>query len=210
MVDDSKSMDLKQARVAARALFDFDFSQPIPKRAMELAQTLFKESDRGCVLVAASLLDEVLEGLLRAACDQRPHVVTAAVDPLFKQPAAPLRSFWAKIQLAYAIRIVDGVAYAALEIIRKLRNAVAHGTGQASLTGTQVEGLVNELHQHMRLAVNAVGECAGDELEEVRSKKPDLSVPRGLDPVRLKFTFGVVFLWSMLTRGAPVTGGNDA
>jgi DNA-binding MltR family transcriptional regulator len=87
--------------------------------------TFQNESDRGAVLVATALLDDVLEGLLRCRMSQEPHIKKRCVDPLF-MPEAALGTFAAKIKIARAFEILGDWMYEDLEIIRKVRNEFAH------------------------------------------------------------------------------------
>ena len=57
-----------------------------------------KESDRACVILAAALLEQALETLLKARLVQNP----SAQDSLFDDPNAPLTSFEANPQLVCA------------------------------------------------------------------------------------------------------------
>ena len=70
-----------------------------------IAQALVKESDRGCVILGAAWLNTALEQLLRAICRTAPEDTKASVDPLF-QGYAPLATFSAKIQLAFALGVL--------------------------------------------------------------------------------------------------------
>lgn len=48
-----------------------------------IAKTLYSESDRGCVIAGASVLDDLLEVLLRSKFKTKKHVIENAVNPLF-------------------------------------------------------------------------------------------------------------------------------
>lgn len=93
-----------------------------------VAQALVIESDRGCVILSAALLDEALEELLRSVCREIPQDIKATVDPLF-QGYAPLATFSAKIQLSFALGILPRALRDKIEIIRRLRNDFAHEWG---------------------------------------------------------------------------------
>ena len=80
---------------------------------------LTRESDRGCVLVAAAMLDELLADLFRKFL--RP----GTADELLKQ-GSPLGFFSSRIQMAYAMGIINKEARDDLEIIRRIRNDAAH------------------------------------------------------------------------------------
>lgn len=85
--------------------------------------TITAESDRGAVLVAATLLDHALENVLRKKLV--PSVESD--DSLFTGPYAPLRSFAAKIELAFRLGLLTRDTKRMLTIFRKLRNDLAHG-----------------------------------------------------------------------------------
>jgi len=89
------------------------------------AQMLDGESDRGCVLVGASLLDEALTDGLRRRLSLSAHAVKHAVDPLFRA-MGPLSTLSAKIKTAYALGLVTESMFRDLERTRELRNAFAH------------------------------------------------------------------------------------
>ena len=93
-----------------------------------VAKTLLKESDRGCVIFSAALLDEGLEMLIRACCHADITSIKSSVDPLF-QTYAPLSTFSGKIQLCYAFRLIPKVLRDNLELVRRMRNDFAHDYG---------------------------------------------------------------------------------
>jgi DNA-binding MltR family transcriptional regulator len=98
------------------------------EKAKLVATALVKESDRGCVILGAALMDEALEELLRSVCRQTPSDIKANVDPLF-QGYAPLATFSARIQVAFALGILPRGLRDKIEIIRRLRNDFAHEWG---------------------------------------------------------------------------------
>ena len=79
------------------------------------------ESDRGAVLVAASMLDEQLSKLISGMVIQ--HADTKKLTEGFN---SPLGTFSAKIIAAFAMGVIDLDEYEELERIRKIRNAFAH------------------------------------------------------------------------------------
>jgi DNA-binding MltR family transcriptional regulator len=90
-----------------------------------IADALMKESDRGCVLLGAALLDEALEQLLRAFFRQDEDDSKRFIEPLF-QGYAPLATFSGKIQMAYALAVLPRKIRDRIEIIRRLRNDFAN------------------------------------------------------------------------------------
>ena len=107
-------------------------------------ETLHKESDRGCVLVATAMIDEGLEVLLREYMTADEKAIKACVEPLFVG-FGPLKSFWAKTQLARALGLVDDWMYADMERIRKLRNLFAHSYQRADFDDPRVIALTDAL-----------------------------------------------------------------
>lgn len=107
-------------------------------------RSLFKESDRGAVLISATRLEEKLELL------HRTHIAHKVADPkkvleeLFR-PYAPLSSFSAKIQLAYAYGLVDADDYADLSIIRRIRNDAAHTSVEFSFEPQDIAQKITHL-----------------------------------------------------------------
>lgn len=93
-----------------------------------IAQTLLKESDRGCAIMGAALLADALEDLLRSFFRQAPEDVRGVIDPLFSG-YAPLATFSARIQVAFAIGILPRDLRDKIEVVRKLRNSFAHEWG---------------------------------------------------------------------------------
>jgi DNA-binding MltR family transcriptional regulator len=94
-------------------------------RKERIINELEAESDRGCILVAASALDDFLEELLKIALVADPHSVKHAVIPLF-EGMGPLSTFSAKIKLAYALGLINKTDFTDLEKIRRIRNIASH------------------------------------------------------------------------------------
>lgn len=101
-------------------------SRKVPKDDAEylaLIETLEGiESDRGCVLIAGSMLEAALEVALRS------RIVVLApkvIDSIFGYEA-PLGTFSAKISVAYAFGLIDSDINDDLTRIRLIRNAFAH------------------------------------------------------------------------------------
>ena len=88
-----------------------------------------EESDRGAVIVAASILDESLGGILRAFLLQP----AAKNDALLDGAYAPLGSFAAKIELSFRLGIIRKPVRQQLILFKSIRNDVAHRISVASL-----------------------------------------------------------------------------
>ncbi len=97
-------------------------------RAAVVAETLMRESDRGCAIFSAAILEGDLEALLRAFCRKDGLSVKKVVDPLF-HTYAPFATFSAKIQVAFALRLITQDLKRKLDVVRRLRNDFAHEPG---------------------------------------------------------------------------------
>jgi DNA-binding MltR family transcriptional regulator len=109
----------------------------IDEGTLSYFRSLFKESDRGAVLISATRLEEKLELLHRAYITQKVADPKKVLEELFR-PYAPLSSFSAKIQLAYAYGLIDADDYADLSIIRRIRNDAAHTSVEFSFEPQEV------------------------------------------------------------------------
>jgi DNA-binding MltR family transcriptional regulator len=94
-------------------------------RKDQILKELEAESDRGCILVAASALDVFLEELLKTRLVADQHTLKYAVRALF-EPMGPLATFSAKIKLAYGLGLISRTDFTDLEKIRRIRNIASH------------------------------------------------------------------------------------
>jgi DNA-binding MltR family transcriptional regulator len=119
---------------------DAEIQAQIKAQSRELVLMLVdqQESDRGCVIFGAAMLEEELESLLRACCRTDPSTVKAVIDPLFRG-YAPLSTFAAKIQVSYALGFISKDLYKALDLVRKLRNDCAHEKAAVSFQSAKYE-----------------------------------------------------------------------
>ena len=101
------------------------------------------ESDRAVVLLASSYLDEILERLL-----SKRLVPCKRTKALFSG-YAPLATFSARIDIAFAVGIIPGHLARDLHIIRKLRNLCAHKADKLEFSSEEITQLCNSLsHSH--------------------------------------------------------------
>ena len=109
-------------------------SRPAPEalRVAETARTIalqmMSERGRGAVLVGGARVDAALEALLKAAL-----APPSGPETLFLTDR-PLGSFGARIALARRLGLIDRQVELALHTLRRVRNAFAHSTAQASLS----------------------------------------------------------------------------
>ena len=116
----------------------------INRRRDQLFEALSTESDRSLILVAASFLDEALEALQRARFCKKKRKGRPEIGPLFDM-FGPLSSFSAKIRIAYALDLIEEWTYRDLEIIRKLRNVVAHNIEDVRFDAQNISQLTKRL-----------------------------------------------------------------
>jgi mannitol repressor len=112
-------------------------------RHQEIAKSLLKESDRGCAMIAGAILDEHLEEMLRGHFRKHERI-DRVTDTLFAG-VGPLSSFWAKIQIAYALGLIGHKTYSTLEWIRSIRNEFAHEYGPRSFNDEKIKPGIDAL-----------------------------------------------------------------
>jgi DNA-binding MltR family transcriptional regulator len=110
----------------------------------QIVKELMTESDRGCILVAASVLSHFLEEILKTALSTNPHAMTRAVKPLFGA-MAPLSTFSAQIKLAYGLGLIPMYSFSDLEKIRRIRNLAAHQYSNMSFESQEIIDITRTL-----------------------------------------------------------------
>lgn len=96
--------------------------QPLDLKQLErMADAIKSESERGVVLINATILDEVLKEAIES------HLVEHKdVKKLTEGFNAPIGTFHSRILLSFAIGLIPEDEYKQLELIRKIRNEFAH------------------------------------------------------------------------------------
>ncbi|MDA8482888.1 MltR family transcriptional regulator [Pseudomonas resinovorans] len=102
------------------------------------------ESDRGCIIVAAALIDQVLEEAIRTHI--RKFLVSKSVEKSLFDMSGPISNFSSKILICRSFGIIDQITYEDLMILRKLRNSFAHGTEEASFTAEATKQKIRSMH----------------------------------------------------------------
>lgn len=113
---------------------------------------LIHESDRGCVLVAASMLESLLEQDLRREVS-RNGMSNRYINHAF-DANGPLGTFSAKILIAKGFGLINEQVFQDLMVIRKLRNQFAHSIDLASFADEKVIAKVNSLRVIKRVQEN--------------------------------------------------------
>jgi DNA-binding MltR family transcriptional regulator len=112
-----------------------------------------KESDRGLALVAAEFMDATLERLLLArfasGIKQRPKLI----KPLF-EGFGPLSTFSARINVSYAIDLLEDWMASDLDLIRRIRNELAHSLQSKTFRDPEITKMVNQFACITKLTKN--------------------------------------------------------
>jgi hypothetical protein len=89
---------------------------------VEFTKALVKRSESPVVIMAISILEDWLEGTLKG----RMRPLSATVEGRLFAGQAPLRSFAAKIDIAFAFEIIDEKTQGDMRALKDIRNAFAH------------------------------------------------------------------------------------
>lgn len=96
-------------------------NDPYYNRLHTFLEATSAETERGRALVAASLIEEMLEEVLRA------HLLNgAAMNRLFEGPNAPFSSLSAKAAVSRSLALISIDEFRDIELVRKIRNEFAH------------------------------------------------------------------------------------
>ena len=109
----------------------FDFGK-VFSCSLDLIST---ESDRGAVLVSASLLEHNLERAIK----KRLLPTTDKADKLFGGAMAPLSTFSGRIEMAFRLGIITKESKQMLTIFRGIRNDMAHNFNFSSFEDQSVK-----------------------------------------------------------------------
>lgn len=102
---------------------------------------LQEESDRGCVIVSAAMLDDILSQLL----ERRLAPSLVKKDELLEDGAAAFSTFSARIDLAYRVGLVRASTRATFHLLRRIRNDFAHISDPKTFDSTSVRSRVLEI-----------------------------------------------------------------
>jgi DNA-binding MltR family transcriptional regulator len=105
---------------------------------------LVEESDRGCVLVGAAILEGRLEDIFRTVFS-RNGIAKKMQDTMFDSNG-PLSTFSSKIKLAYSLGFVAKEIYDDLDCIRRIRNDFAHTVNEVDFIEHSVAGVIEGLN----------------------------------------------------------------
>jgi hypothetical protein len=107
----------------------------------EFLNSLKKESERGSVIVSASLLDDILLQALQA------KLLPAAEkkDELFEGGSSPFSTFSSRIDLAYRLCLIRKESRNTFHIVRRIRNDFAHVHDEVSFDSPTTRSRIFEI-----------------------------------------------------------------
>jgi hypothetical protein len=122
------------------------FSRCVSTKGDLLVDVLLKETERGLVLVAATFLDNILWKCLdsefenqKAETDVRKRLIgVEGKGGIKKNWSAAFSDFGRKIMVCQAFGLIGIEEFQALEAVRRVRNACAHGDFQIALADSDV------------------------------------------------------------------------
>jgi hypothetical protein len=98
-----------------------------------------KQTDRGAAIIAAAVIEDVLEHLIIARLVELPSKRKKA---LFDQSNGPLSSLSSKIELGLALGLFNDERRGSLHLIREVRNAFAHTMDPISFEDPRISAIV--------------------------------------------------------------------
>jgi DNA-binding MltR family transcriptional regulator len=117
---------------------------------------LINESDRGAVIVAAALLEDDLNEILKKIV-QRNELSAKYIKEMFDLNG-PLSSFSSKALICYGFGIISKDIFDDLTKIRKLRNKFAHSSDRVDFLSSEIEDHVAEIQCCVEASKSFVGE----------------------------------------------------
>jgi hypothetical protein len=112
-----------------------------PQQVQAILDEVKSQTDRGAAIVSAAVLDDILRMLILARFIE---LSVTRKEALFDRINAPLSSFSARIEVAFATGIFSNDARVALHFVRKIRNAFAHRIEQITFDHPEIKKLTDE------------------------------------------------------------------
>lgn len=114
------------------------------EEVLEFRLHLDKETDRGCALMAAAFLDELLKELLQNTLVDDPE----SFKDLFSGTGG-LATFSSRIELSYLLGLIPPSLRRDLHLIRKIRNDFAHSMKIIDFNHPPIASRCRELHYNV-------------------------------------------------------------
>ena len=115
-------------------------AEPEIQELSEFLNEFNKESDRGATLIAASVLDDWLQKIIKEFL-----VDNQSAKNLISSFNAPLGTFAAKVEAAHALGLIQDNEFQEITLIRKIRNEFGHSWQGVSFETPKVSDLTNKL-----------------------------------------------------------------
>ena len=113
---------------------------PTQDRLRAVIDEVKSQTDRGTAVVAAALLEELLQ---HAVLDRLIELSSERREALFDRNGAPLSTFSAKIEMSFALGVINNDARLALHVIRDIRNIFAHSIDPISFDDPEVASIID-------------------------------------------------------------------
>lgn len=125
-------------------------SKEVENRWYQHYMDLFEqESDRACVILTVSIIDELLTSALKIKLVPN-H---SSRDTLFDGANAPFSTFSAKIDLSHRIGLLSTQLCRDIHLIRKIRNEFAHNIEGCNFDDSRVKNRVIELSKSFQYLI---------------------------------------------------------
>ncbi|WP_038176180.1 MltR family transcriptional regulator [Vibrio pacinii] len=133
-----------------------------------------EESDRGVVITSVADVENLLDKMLKLVFTHN-NVSNKRIKSMF-DASGPLSTFSSKYQMLYAFGYIRHDNYTDLELLKKLRNKLAHTTGLIRLESEEVAQIL-KLMSFFKAGQNQMDELVGlkRNRKEVYISKPDIS-----------------------------------
>ncbi|WP_236209233.1 MltR family transcriptional regulator [Pseudomonas tohonis] len=109
-----------------------------------MSMNIAYESDRGCLIVAAALMDNLLEEIIKHHIKK--YSTSKSLEKNLFDMSGPISNFSSKITICRSFGLIDETAYQDLMILRKLRNNFAHNEDEASFLADDVRQKIRSMH----------------------------------------------------------------
>lgn len=129
------------------------------EKVNESVNELEKESDRACIILAASIIDDLLFKLL----DHHLVPYPGSNDPIFSNNG-PLSTFSNKINLAYRLGLISDKMSKTIHWIRKIRNVAAHEYQTVNFDSQKVKDITENIFNSTKLTKAIVKKNSSTEL----------------------------------------------
>lgn len=108
---------------------------------------LMRESDRGCVLICSSDIENILSKILESYIDEVSNISKSDKRTLFDY-TGPLGTFSSKILLSYSIGLLNSNLYSDIKAVKILRNRAAHSNSNFSLSDKENSILIESMNYY--------------------------------------------------------------